>query len=89
MSGTHVDFSGTTNQKWQNYHNAASNAAISAAYRVRTNGTLPAAVFVVGLGGNATYTPDYTLLQRMANDPNGDGFNSPALYDPCVTQPKC
>jgi hypothetical protein len=75
---------------WQNYHNAALNATVDAAYRARTNATIPATVFVIGLGGNTTgYTPDYTILQRLANDPNGDGYNTPAKYNPCPTQTGC
>ena len=85
---TRVKFSTEANQ-WQNYHNASLNAAISAAYRARTNATLPVTVFVIGLGGNISYVPDYTLLQRIANDPAGDGFNTPTLYSPCATQPGC
>jgi len=42
------------------------------------------------LGGNdPNYTPDYTLLQRLANDPAGDAFNVPTLYSPCSDQPGC
>jgi len=28
-------------------------------------------------------------LQRMANDPNGDNFNSPAAYTPCAQETGC
>jgi hypothetical protein len=29
------------------------------------------------------------LLQRMANDPNGDQLNNPPLYPACSTEPTC
>jgi hypothetical protein len=82
---------GTPNQKWQNYHNAALNATDNAAYRARTNGTIPATMFVIGLGGNTGGGPpiDHTLLQRLANDPAADGFNSPAAYSTCAMTPNC
>jgi hypothetical protein len=87
----HIAFSslGATPQ-WQNYHDGALNATIDAAYRARTDAMIPATVFVIGLGGNdPNYTPDYTLLQRLANDPGGDAFNSPSLYNSCATQLGC
>jgi hypothetical protein len=28
-------------------------------------------------------------LQRIANDPAGDAFNVPTLYNPCSSQPGC
>ena len=87
-----LDFTvGTANQKWQRYHNAALNATDNAAYRARTNGTIPATMFVIGLGGNNGGGPpiDHTLLQRIANDPAADGFNSPAAYNACATTPNC
>jgi Flp pilus assembly protein TadG len=87
MTGTRVALGANA---WQNYHNAALNATIDAAYRARTNATLPVTIFVIGLGGNSTgYTPDYTLMQRIANDVNGDGYNTPTKYNPCPTQPNC
>lgn len=91
MDGSgHVSMAGGLNTYWQNFHNGALNATIDAAYRARTNGNIAASVFVIGLGGNdPNYAPDYTLLQRLANDPNGDGFNSPALYTSCATQVGC
>jgi hypothetical protein len=33
--------------------------------------------------------PDYVFLQRMANDPNGDNYNSPPLYPPCAQEATC
>lgn len=79
------------NAAWQNFHNAALNATDNAAYRARTNGTLPATMFVIGLGGNTGGGPpvDHTLLQRIANDPAGDGFNTPQAYTSCATNPGC
>jgi hypothetical protein len=87
----HIAFSTlAATPQWQNYHDAALNATIDAAYRARTNATIPATVFVIGLGGNdPNYTPDYTLLQRVANDSAGDGFNVPQLYTSCATQTGC
>jgi hypothetical protein len=59
--------------------NAASNATDNAANAART-GAIPSYVFCVGLGGTAGSPPDYALMQRMANDPSPDEFNTPALY---------
>ncbi len=91
MSGTHLQFdaSMTTATKWTNYHNAALNATDNAAYRARANANLPSSVFVIGLGGQGSDPPDYTLMQRMANDPLPDSFNSPALYTACSSNPNC
>jgi Flp pilus assembly protein TadG len=82
---------------WTTFHNGALNAADNAAYRARTNlghaatvGLGPVSMFVIGLGGNGAV--DFTLLQRMANDPNGDLYNDPPqnhYYQPCASQPGC
>jgi len=84
MNGTHLKFdsSQTTNQKWQNYHDATLNAADNAAYRARANTTIKPTVFVIGLGN----TVDHTLLQRVANDPKGD---IGGLYTDCATNSAC
>jgi hypothetical protein len=77
---------------WTNYHNAALNATDNAAYRARTNAQIAPTIFVIGLGGNsgATGPPiDHTLLQRIANDPAADGFNSPQAYTSCATTTNC
>ncbi len=74
---------------WQTFHNAAFNAADSAASQARTNSHLPAYFFVIGLGGTSTNPPDYVLMQRIANDPNGDNYNSPALYSACSQEANC
>ncbi|HXN48272.1 MAG TPA: VWA domain-containing protein [Bryobacteraceae bacterium] len=74
---------------WQSYHNAALNAADNAAYQARTNSTLPAYFFGIGLGGTSTNPPDYVLMQRIANDPNGDNYNSPPLYSACSSEANC
>src|SRR5665213_1070343 len=91
MSSGKVAFSGTTNQKWSNYHNAALNATDNAAYNARSNADLPATMFVIGLGGNTGGGPpiDHTLLQRIANDPAADAFNSPQAYTSCATTVNC
>jgi len=66
------------------------NATDNSAYRARTNTTIPATVFAIGLGGNSVNgPPDPVLLQRMANDPNGDEFNNPATYVPCAQATDC
>jgi hypothetical protein len=75
---------------WQNYHNAAVNATDNAAYNARANATYQAFVFALGLGNNsAGAPPDPILMQRIANDPNGDTFNSPAKYPACSTEAGC
>jgi Flp pilus assembly protein TadG len=87
--GKHLARSSTTSTAWQNFHNAALNATDNAAYQARTNATLPAYFFGIGLGGNGTDDPDYILMQRMANDPGGDDYNTPAKYDPCAQETGC
>jgi Flp pilus assembly protein TadG len=89
MSGGHVSLSGNQTTQWTNAHSAALNATDNSAYNIRTNATLPAYVFVIGLGGNAGTPPDPVLLQRMANDPNGDQFNNPATYSACASETGC
>jgi hypothetical protein len=89
----HITQSGSNPANYDNYHDAILNATDSAAYNVRSNSTLPATMFVIGLGGNATMDP--ILLQRMANDPNGDEFNTTgpdeggAYYLPCAQETGC
>ena len=79
-----------TQNGWTNYHNAVLNATDNAAYRARANGTNPAYVFAIGLGGNsATGPPDPILMQRIANDPDGDTFNGTPYYSPCATETGC
>lgn len=90
LSGGHNLLNGGSDAaNWPHTHAAALNATDNSAYNVRTNATLPAYVFVIGLGGNHGNPPDAILLQRMANDPNGDLFNSPATYSACSTEPTC
>jgi Mg-chelatase subunit ChlD len=74
---------------WSNYHNAVMNATDNSAYLARTNANLPATIYTIGLAGNSTNPPDPVLLQRMANDPNGDLFNSPATYVSCASASNC
>ena len=79
-----------TQNGWSNYHNAVLNATENSAYQVRTNAILPAYFFAIGLGGNSALgPPDPVLLQRMANDPSGDTFNSPAQYAACASETAC
>ncbi len=91
VSGGHVRFDSgwSTTQKWNNYHAAALNATDNAAYRARSNANLPVYMFVIGLGGQGTDPPDYTLMQRIANDPRGDNFNTPSLYGTCASNSNC
>lgn len=84
VSGSHVQNSG-----WTNFHNAALNATDNAAYRARTNATIPAYFFGIGLGGNNGDPPDFILMQRLTNDPNPDNFNNPKKYDPCASESGC
>jgi Flp pilus assembly protein TadG len=74
---------------YTSYHNAVLNATDSAAYQARTNTTVPVYFFGIGLGGTSTNPPDYVLMQRMANDPNGDNYNSPPLYSACAHETNC
>ena len=89
MNSGHIPLTGTIATDWTNAHGGALNATDNAAYRVRTNATLPAYMFVIGLGGNSGNPPDPILLQRMANDPNPDRFNSPVAYQPCASETGC
>ena len=72
----HLTQSGVNSANWKNYHLGVLNATENAAYNFRTNATIPATVFAIGLAGNSANVPDPVLLQRMANDPNGDEFNT-------------
>ena len=91
MNGSYVAKSSTNLTAWTNYHGAVLNATDNAAYRARTNATIPAYFFGIGLGGTAGATdqPDYILMQRMANDPNGDNYNTPPKYLPCAQEANC
>jgi len=91
MTGSHV-----TNNGWTNYHNGVLNATDNIAYRVRTNmgqaagvGIGPVYLFGIGLGGNVGDGPDYVLMQRMANDAQGDQYNVPPFYSACSQEPTC
>lgn len=83
------NLTGTANTDWKYAHAAALNATDNAAYNVRNNATLPAYVFVIGLGGNDGNPPDPILLQRLANDSSPDQYNDPAAYPACSTEPTC
>jgi Flp pilus assembly protein TadG len=71
------------------FHLAARNAAASAAYRARSNPTIQATVFGIGLGGTSQAPPGYDFMQRITNDPNADLYNAPPLYTACSTEPLC
>jgi Flp pilus assembly protein TadG len=91
VNGVNVNnITGTNaNTDWPKTHAAALNATDNSAYNIRSNATLPAYVFVIGLGGNNGNPPDPVLLQRMANDPNEDQFNNPPVYPACSTEATC
>jgi len=89
LTSGYNNLTGTAGTDWSYTHAAALNAADNAAYNVRTNATLPAYVFVIGLGGNNGDPPDPVLLQRMANDSSADQFNNPAAYPVCSSEPTC
>lgn len=74
---------------YNTYHHAVLNATDYAAYQARSNATIPVHFFGIGLGGTSSSPPDYVLMQRMANDPNGDNYNNPPLYSACASQPGC
>jgi Flp pilus assembly protein TadG len=86
-SGGHI-----ISNDWTTFHDGALNAADDAAYSARTNATIPAYVYAIGLGGNTSGgsdAPDYILMQRLANDPDGDNFNSPTYYSACASETGC
>jgi len=86
----HLLQSGSNPTNYTNFHSGALNATDNAAYVARANPTIPAYIFAIGLGGNSTNgPPDPILLQRMANDPNGDLFNASAYYTPCAQETGC
>ena len=86
----HITQSGSNPANYNNFHSAALNITDNAAYVARANATIPAYVFAIGLGGNSTGgPPDPILLQRMANDPNGDLFNATPQYTPCAQETGC
>jgi Flp pilus assembly protein TadG len=91
MTGSHV-----VANSWSAFHAAVLNATDNAAYNARNNygqassvGIGPVTVFTIALGGNTGDQPDPILLQRMANDPNGDTFNSPPMFNACSSEPTC
>jgi hypothetical protein len=89
LTNGYNNLTGTASTDWPHTHAAALNATDNAAYNARSNATLPVYVFTIGLGGNNGNPPDPVLLQRMANDPNADQFNSPAVYPACSTEATC
>jgi Flp pilus assembly protein TadG len=89
LTSGYNNLTGTANTDWKYTHAAALNATDNAAYNARNNATLPAYVFVIGLGGNDGNPPDPILLQRLANDSSADQYNNPAAYPACSTEPSC
>jgi Flp pilus assembly protein TadG len=88
LTSGHVNLVNSVNTDWASAHAAALNATDNAAYRARTNATLPVHFFVIGLGGNGSDNPDYILLQRIANDPSGDP-SAANLWQTCSSEPTC
>lgn len=41
------------------------------------------------VSGRTGDPPDYILMQRLANDPNGDLYNSPPYYSACSSESTC
>lgn len=83
------------NTGYTNFRSGAQNAADNAAYNARQGYDLPspnqttvmqASIFVIGLGGSGGSPPDPILMQRMANDPNGDEFNTTPQFAACSTE---
>lgn len=62
--------------------NAAHNALVDAAQRIRTNATLKPVIYVIGLGDQDSY--QHNMLGRIANDPNYpssfDSTYAPGMY---------
>jgi Flp pilus assembly protein TadG len=52
---------------------ASTNAADSAASRIRADTQFQPIILTIGLGGNPGYPPDQTFMQRISNDP-GSAF---------------
>ncbi len=91
MTGSHV-----VANSWSAYHAGVLNATDNAAYNARNNygqaatvGIGPVTIFTIALGGNNGDQPDAVLLQRMANDPNGDQFNAVPKFNACSTEATC
>lgn len=89
LTSGYNNLTGTASTDWPHTHAAALNATDNAAYNARNNATLPAYVFVIGLGGNDGNPPDPILLQRLANDSSADQYNNPPAYPACSTEPSC
>jgi Flp pilus assembly protein TadG len=55
---------------------ASINSADYQAQVIRNDGTYSTVIFTIGLGGAADFPIDFTLLERMANDPRSPIFDS-------------
>ena len=94
LTGGRVNLTNNDSTDWPNTHAAALNATDNAAYRARTgtfsaSPTLPIYMYAVGLSGNGD-PPDPVLMQRIANDPDGDTFNGAApRYVACPAATGC
>lgn len=72
----------------QNFRNASINALDNAAYQARSNATIPAMIDTILLHTDDN-SPDFSLMQRIANDPNADEFNSTPQYGACSATNNC
>jgi Mg-chelatase subunit ChlD len=62
---------------------ASTNAADSAASRIRGDANLQPIILTIGLGGTSAYPPDQTFMQRISNDPSSASYittEPPGLY---------
>jgi hypothetical protein len=55
---------------------ASINSADYQAQVIRNNGTYNTVIFTLGLGGAPDVPIDFTLLERMANDPRSPIYDS-------------
>jgi Flp pilus assembly protein TadG len=55
---------------------AATNAADSAATRIRTDARLQPIILTIGLGGTTGNPPDQAFMQRISNDPASASYNN-------------
>jgi Flp pilus assembly protein TadG len=53
---------------------ASTNAADSAASRIRADATLQPIILTIGLGGTSLHPPDQIFMQRISNDPASDSY---------------
>jgi Mg-chelatase subunit ChlD len=62
---------------------ASTNAADSAASRIRGDAKFQPIILTIGLGGTSAYPPDQAFMQRISNDPGSASYittEPPGLY---------